>query len=271
MNTFLATLGQRPEAITLALDELQPKYAFTQVVILHTDPQISQIGDAYNNLKMVFEQDYPGLPVHWYALCQSDRSPIKDIFNQATATQYYRAIYGSLLKYKEQHHALHLLVAGGRKAMSIYATLAASLLFTPRDKVWTILSPDELINHKGVFHAPSPEIRRQIQMVQLPMVTARILPGSIPSHLLENPENLYDRSRRVMFMGKLSPQERLLTETVLMNPYVTNEELAKLLDKSKRTVETQFRSIYNKLQTFLDFGEEISNKRQALIDLLNEE
>jgi DNA-binding CsgD family transcriptional regulator len=174
------------------------------------------------------------------------------------------------LKYKEQRKSLHLLVAGGRKAMSIYATLAASLLFTQQDKVWTILSPEVLTQHKGIFHAPA-QFRNQIQMVQLPIMTTRILPGSIPSYLLENPENLSGRSRRVMFIDKLTLQERRLAETVLMNPYVDNQELANLLGKSKRTVETQFRSIYNKLKIFLDFGEEISNKRQALLDILSEE
>jgi CRISPR-associated protein Csx14 len=270
MNTFLATLGQRPEAITLALDELQIRYTFSQVVILHTQPQISGIASAYLELKQVLKQDYQGVDLHWHELCQSDGSPLVDILNQATATEYYRAIYSSLLKYKEQRKSLHLLVAGGRKAMSIYATLAASLLFTQQDKVWTILSPEVLTQHKGIFHAPA-QFRNQIQMVQLPIMTTRILPGSIPSYLLENPENLSGRSRRVMFIDKLTLQERRLAETVLMNPYVDNQELANLLGKSKRTVETQFRSIYNKLKIFLDFGEEISNKRQALLDILSEE
>lgn len=269
-NIFLATLGQRPEAITMALDALLPRYDFSTVAILHTEPTLSDIAPAYDALKTVLAEDYPQLSQRWHELCRPDGSPLLDIHDQTSATDYYRAIYDVLREYKQQRVPLHLLVAGGRKAMSIYGTLAASLLFTQSDRVWTILSPSVLIHNKGMFHAPD-RMRDQIQMVQLPVKTARLLPGSVPEHLLEDPERLHTGSQRVIFLSKLTRQERKLVETLQLHPYVSNQELADLLHKSKRTIETQFRSIYSKLIGFLDFGEEISNKRQALLDVLNEE
>lgn len=40
-TVFLATLGQCPEAITLALDRLHERYQYADVILLHTDPQAS--------------------------------------------------------------------------------------------------------------------------------------------------------------------------------------------------------------------------------------
>ncbi len=50
--------------------------------------------------------------------------------------------------------------------MTIYATLAAALIFGPRDRVWTVLSPPNLIR-EGLFHLP-PGTRDQVILVDLP-------------------------------------------------------------------------------------------------------
>ncbi|MGB1289188.1 MAG: hypothetical protein ACPG7F_21820, partial [Aggregatilineales bacterium] len=55
---FLATLGQRPEAITMALDVLLPRYHYSQIGILHTDPHNAMIADAYKTLMTVLHEDY---------------------------------------------------------------------------------------------------------------------------------------------------------------------------------------------------------------------
>lgn len=270
-QVLLATLGQRPEAITMALDALQPRIAIQTLVILHTEPQLSGIAPALEALRTVLATDYPELMVDWCELICRDGAPLLDIHDQRTAEDYYHAIYAELLRYKQQRDTLHLLVAGGRKAMSIYATLAAGLLFTERDRVWTVLSPPRLIQQPGVFHAPD-GLREQVQLVQLPLLPSRLLLGSVPDDVVRDPNALVNdrQSRRVQFLQKLTTQERLLAETIAQHRYDSNQELADLLHKGKRTVEAQLRSIYDKLSSFLDYGEQISNKRQALLDLLLE-
>ncbi|NOG51815.1 MAG: hypothetical protein HND48_22070 [Chloroflexi bacterium] len=80
----------------------------------------------------------------------------------SSADAYYSAILQTLGEYADPAGHCHLLVAGGRKAMSIYAMLAASLLFRSGDRVWTLLSDEELTSRRGVFHiAPAEQHRVQ--------------------------------------------------------------------------------------------------------------
>ena len=264
-NVYLATLGQRPEAITVALDLLSERYNFAEAVILHTEPQVSGIADAYRNLQAVFTQDYPDLPTRWYELTGVNGSPLIDIENQATANHYYQAILDVLLEYKRQGYALHLMIAGGRKAMSIYATLAAGALFGGQDRVWTVLSPPAMLNTLGQFHVPA-GLKHEVQLVQLPLLPARFVGGYLPENV-----NVYLQRRqdlRTDFFSRLTPAEQEVAEAFTEHPYHFNEDLADMLGKSKRTIDNQFASIYQKLALFLDAWEDIGDKRAALRDLL---
>lgn len=89
--------------------------------------------------------------------------------------------------------------------------------------------------------------------------------GTAIEALLERPISRLDA-----FLAKLTPAEREVAELLRRNPYASNEQLGKIGHKSGRTVETQLASIYNKLIGFLDFGETINDKRQALLDILRE-
>lgn len=120
---FLATLGQAPEAITFALDKLIGQgYSYEKISILHTDAQASAIRDSYERLMPVLARDYAA-PAISYPLC------LIDIVDETSARAYFTALGQVLRAYKQEGHILHLLVSGGRKAMSIYAMIAASILF----------------------------------------------------------------------------------------------------------------------------------------------
>lgn len=269
-QVFLATLGQRPEAITMGLDALLRRLALHEIVILHTEPQLSGIADAVERLAPVLATDYEDMTIRWQSLWRRDGSPLFDIHDQGSAEDYFHAVYEVLLGYKQQGAGLHLLVAGGRKAMSIYATLAASLLFDEHDRVWTVLAAPHLIQI-GKFHAQDAQ-QEQVHLVPLPLRPSRLLVSSLPQALVQDPKHLVQGqpSRREHFLNKLSKHERILAETIVQHRYESNEEIAVRLHKAKRTVETQLRSIYSKLASFLDYGEAISNKRQALLDILLE-
>jgi hypothetical protein len=263
---YVATLGQRPEAITVAFDLLGERYRYDAVAVLHTEPNISGIARAFTQLKMVFTRDYPGLSVHFHELTYPDGTPLVDIENQSSAEAYHRGVLEILYKYRERGWQIHLMLAGGRKAMSIYAMLAASLFFDPpHDRVWTVLSPEALIAQEEQFHVP-PGMRDQVQLVDLPLRPARIAPGTGVEALVKRPP-----SRAKAFTDKLTPAEFRVADTLRQNPYAFNDYIAKILGVDKKTIETHFRSIYGKLIGFLDYGESISDKRQALLDVLRGE
>jgi CRISPR-associated protein (TIGR02584 family) len=266
---FIATLGQRAEAITVALDRLLEQYKYVQACIIHTQPQLSGIGEALTGLHLVLDKDYPDLHITYHELLQRHGTPLIDIIDRESAMEYHRAVLTVLSKCKTDGYTVHLLIAGGRKAMSVYATLAASLVFGARDRVWTVLSPDEMLSHRGMYHIP-PGLKDQVQVIDLPLIPARIVPGSDPSVLLEDPEEVIHQRQdiRADFLRRLSKQERVLAKTLEEHPYATNEELANMLNKSPRTVENQFRAVYAKLVGYLDFTDELGRKRQALLDIL---
>lgn len=263
---YIATLGQRPEAITVAFDRLNEQYRYEGIAVLHTEPNVSGIAQAYTDLRAVCASDYPKLRRCFHEITYPDNTPLIDIKDQRSAEAYHRGVLQVLYEYKREGWLLHLMLAGGRKAMSIYAMLAASALFeTPHDRVWTVLSPESMLAKPGQFHI-SAGMREQVQLVELPLRPARIAPGTAVEALLERPI-----SRGEAFLAKLTPAERDVAELLRRNPYATNAELGQIGYKSGRTVENQLASIYDKLIGFLDFGETISDKRQALLDILRGE
>ncbi|MGQ9908250.1 MAG: CRISPR-associated ring nuclease [Candidatus Flexifilum sp.] len=263
---YIATLGVRPEAITVAFDLLNAQYYYERIIILHTDPVRSGIADAYERLKDVLKADYPGIPAEFHEIRYPDGAPLLDIVDQPSAEAYYRAVLAVLHTFRQQLRAQHLMIAGGRKAMSTYATLAAAVLFEPpHDRVWTVLSPDSMLAQPGQFHIP-PGLRDQVQLVELPLRSARIAPSTPLETLLSPPQ-----SRRDAFLSKLTRAERDVVELLRRNPYETNARLAEIANKSERTIENQLRVIYDKLMSFLEFGETIHDKRQVLLDVVRGE
>lgn len=262
-TVFLATLGQRPEAITIALDRLRERYVYEAFGLLHTEPQVSGVAQAFSALSHVLEHDYGRLPVHYHEITYADGRPLLDLTDTFSVNTYFDAVLTVLNDYKETGWRIHLLVAGGRKAMSIYATLAAARVFDlPHDRVWTVLSDPALVKQPGLYHVPA-KWRNAIQVIDLPIHPARLAPGV-------NPHTVPVMSRREAFLAKLSDQEKVLVEELCQNPYATNLSLAKTLVKSNSTIENQFSSIYAKLIGFLEFGETIpdSAKRLALLDVV---
>src|SRR5258708_16311666 len=125
-HIYVATLGQRPEAITIAFDELHRRYTFEDIAILHTEPNLSGIADGLRALDQELQASYPYIRRRYCEILQADGSGLIDIENDATARDYYWGILKVLLAYKQQRATIHLMVAGGRKAMSIYAAIGCA-------------------------------------------------------------------------------------------------------------------------------------------------
>lgn len=266
-DVFIATLGQRPAAITVALDKLGARYTFAEAVILHTHAYGSAIAESLAALRKVMRSDYPDLYVTWRPITDDGDAPLLDISDERSSTAYYRGVLKALLEHQRRGQTLHLLVAGGRKAMSIYATLAATLVFGPRDRLWTVLSPESMLRDPEQFHIP-PGLHDQVQIIDLPLLPSRLSPSERAQ--LDDPMQVVAarRNPREALLASLSAQERRLALLLEQHPYATNEELAHMLGKSVRTVENQLGKIYAKLPPFCDQAESTTRKRQILLDVL---
>ncbi len=261
---YLATLGQRPEAITVALDKLMKRYSYNAVAILHTNPQDRSLSEAYQAIQRVMQTDYPQLEARYHEITLRDGRPMNDVNTQDSADDYFRGVLRVLWNYREQGCNLHLMISGGRKAMSAYAMIAASYVFrSDNDRVLTVLSGESVMQQQGVFHV-SPHQADDVKIVELPLHYARVAPGSDIEELLAKP-----KSHKAAFWDKLTPAERELCEVFQTHPHATNEELAAMLSKSSGTIRTQLESVYDKMGQFFETSIP-KDKRSVLKDLLRE-
>jgi CRISPR-associated protein (TIGR02584 family) len=264
---FLTTLGMRPQAITVALDKLQEQYRYDAVGILHTDPENSGIANALRDLKVVLGRDYPHIRADYHNITQRNGTALHDLTDQDTARDYMKGVGKVLIAYGKQHYRVHLLVAGGRKAMSIYGMVAANLVFTSsQDQVFTVLSSDDVLGREE-WHVPANK-RHEVKIVKLPMVPSRLLPGADPTPFFDNIP-----SARAEFMSKLTTEEKALTGVMRNNPYLTNDEWAGKLQKSPKTINNQLTGIYSKMMAYYTMAQDVdeSARRLVLLDILREE
>lgn len=265
-HVFLATLGQRPSAITMALDILREQHDYETVGILHTHPEKSDIRDALLELSDVLDEHFSGIPVKYHELRFGDGTNLLDVKDQHSAEGYYLALMDILYRYKKSGNRIHLLVAGGRKSMSIYGTLAASMIFNIEDSVMTILTPQDLMK-PGIYTVPAKRYR-DIKIVQLPLMPSHLSsPDAVPQGLLKDILALR-RAPQKRFLENLTPQETALVDMLKLYPYESNAELAERLFKAKRTVDNQFAAIYQKMEALLNMELDDNRKRQALLDVV---
>lgn len=265
-NVYLATLGTRPEAVTVAFDLLHARYQYTEMVVLHTEPQQSGIADSLHALKASFPREFPKVRARYVEITRRNGHALLDIQDQETAKDYWKGVTDTLMEY-QRDYTLHLMIAGGRKAMSIYATLAAGLFFRPRDRVWTVLSPESMLGG-GHWRAPA-GMRDQVQIVQLPVFPVersqelKGLLGDLDSLLAAR-----DNSRNE-FRDRLSGAEKVLVELLQQNRHETSKQLGEMLNKSEKTIDNQFSGVFEKLADYVDLPEGTRYRRQLLLEFLD--
>lgn len=257
MNTVLiATLGKRPEAITISLDALQRQIAINQVAIVHTDELRSGIREALQSLQERLQGDYPHIQSAYHSLRQANGAPLVDVIDRISAEAYLQGVRSVLEDYKRAQMQVHLLVAGGRKAMSIYAALAAAHALDGLDHLWTTLTPDHLMK-LGRFHLP-PGQADQVRLVPLPGLMLQ----------RTSVDNGAALRLRTAFIESLSPKEREVARALAENPYARDRYLAETLGKSVRTIQNQLASIYHHLEVYLNVDARQYDIRHLLVDLL---
>lgn len=268
---FIATLGQRPQAITIALDKRMQTYPYAEICIVYTYPQPKPQGieDALHDLRREIPAAYPGLSYHWCQIDRRDGSPLTDITSPDTGMEYLEGLTQVMLDYRKNEDTVHLLIAGGRKAMSVYATIAATSVLGGEDKVFTVLSPATVTKPDGVFRLQQlpTHAQEQVEIVEFPFkkIKARIedLPDNATQLVQERP--ISDK-----FLTKLTDTERELALLLRDYPRATNKELAAMEYKAVKTIERHLNSIYKKLEGFLEYtvSGAAQKRRATLIDIL---
>ncbi|MFQ5859331.1 MAG: CRISPR-associated ring nuclease, partial [Anaerolineae bacterium] len=272
-EVLIATLGTRPEVITLALDLLLQDYPIDHVVVIHTARSFMPIGRALLRL----EKEFPGRSRYAHAgipcTCETvelkvDGQPFEDIATKEQAGAAFTAIYRQVQKHKQAGHRIHLSIAGGRKSMSVYGMAVAQLLFDAEDRLWHILS-HPTFEESDAMHTDRPE---DVQLVRIPVLPYTYFVPALPALLIaedpmsavERQQNLLtleQRKRRHEFLtSELTAAEYRLVETLmreilLENRTPTYEQLGRRLIIAPKTVEHALGSIYGKLRALLGVEE----------------
>jgi CRISPR-associated protein Csx14 len=275
---LIATLGSEPQVITLGLDELLKQgEKISKVTVIHTDPKLSPINEALMALRQAFRN---------YAIYTQEKIllesfilrdgiyPLADVVTPHQIQQSFEQVYQFVLDRKQHREYIHLLVAGGRKTMSLFAFAVAQILFDENDHVWHLVSEDILVASKQ-FHVLQEE---KVNLVEVPFIRWSYLPSTLQSFLLSKTpyDTLSQLNQRQQNQRYTKAQEFLKTlsraETelviLLVNEALSNDLLAEKLGKSTRTIANQLSSIYSKFAMYYELPVNISPDRSQVIATL---
>jgi len=267
-HIYLATVGQRPQAVTVAFDNLREKYPYARIGLLHTDPVSSGIAEPLRALSAEIRRAYPNLPLDLHEIRALNDEPLLDIEDDASAEAYFYGVLDALLYYKQAGYGIHLMVAGGRKAMSVYAVYAASLLLDEYDKVFTVLTPKDIMDSQ-VYHVSGTD-RARIQVTQMPFLPSRFAPTTLETLTRQDIiDYLQQRlNRKELLLSRLTRAQRQVVNVLVEHDDYSDNQIAAMLAIAPRTVENHLREVYDRMRATFDFGDRIQNPRLALIKIM---
>lgn len=252
MTTLIATLGEQPQVITLALDLLRRQgVEVAEVRVIHTAVEREGMRASLARLRTEARFYGPRVTFHFHPIQAADHRPA-DILTEADASAAFTTLYRVLKQVKRQGEQVHLSLAGGRKVMSAYALAAAQMLFDADDHCWHLISEGPLLAEGRMHPRPDDSVR----LVPVPVlrwsavspVFAALAQHDDPWAAVQAQAEWVEqeaRQRAAAFLATLTPAERELAERLAAEG-LSNKALAARLHRSEKTVANQLSSIYAK-------------------------
>lgn len=272
-SKLIATLGSKPQLITLAVDCLIGSGEnLDEIVVVHTHRDRTETQLALSQLTDDLSKTNPRIPLRFLELSNNGIA-ILDVTSPDEVDAAFRALYAEVRTTKMQDQAIHLLIAGGRRTLTVFGMAVAQMLFDDRDHLWHISSHPEL-ESSGRLHAKADE---WVKLIPIPVIPwGRLSPAFDILHTVDDPfvaarqlsafrlREQWDLAR-IFILTKISPAELLVVE-LLIREDLSQNEIAEKLSLSPRTIEQHLRSVYRKAADHWD----VSNVNQTqLIRLLS--
>jgi CRISPR-associated Csx14 family protein len=270
---LIATLGSEPQVVTAGLDLLRAEgIGIERVEVVHTTAPGTPIEDALVRLKAA-AADYtkPSISFNFFAL-EENGKPFADTESRAAGEAVLRLIYQRIAHAKSSGETVHLLIAGGRKTMSIYGMVAAQMLFDEEDRLWHLYSAGDFLTSKRLHPQPGDAV----QLAPIPVVRwGELSPAWLSLRNIADPWAALEAIRRLQLerrredmhnflMGTLTPAERQVVEMLVTTGW-SDREIAAHLHLSPRTVEQHLRAAYSKAAVHWEMD---SVNRTQLVALL---
>ena len=273
LSILIAPVATKPQLITLALDCLQSRRSLPDEVIgIHTRGDRPATAAALQTLRADIAQHYPHLK--WHPLELSDgQGPLEDVVSPAEIEIAFAALYAVVRTAKLSERNVHLLIAGGRRTLTVLAMAVAQMLFDVNDRLWHLASHPAL-EASGRLHAAPEEWAR---LIEIPVITwGQLSPAFDALRDVTDPRQAIDRLRQMglrahwerardFVSSRLSPAQQRVVE-LLVRDGLSNEGIGARLHLSERTVEQHLRSVF---AAAADYWEMESVTRTQLIALLN--
>lgn len=273
---LIATLGSEPQVITTTLDLLsRAGESIRKTVVVHTAPQDHIISAALHALREEFSRSPYNSMYDLQLIPIQDKlgSPVPDVEKPLETEAAFSTIYNEIRSAKMNQMKVHLLIAGGRKTLSLFGMAAAQILFDQDDLLWHLSSGDEYRNSKRMHPQPGDETH----LIPIPVIRwSQVSPILTDLNQFIDPFQAVDYLQklqidqkiekiRVFIADTLTPGEERVV-SLLATQGLSDNQIAERLILSPRTVEGHLRSAYAKAAAHWEI---IEVNRSTLIALLS--
>lgn len=257
-EAFIATLGQEPQVVTIALDLLlQQGRGVRETVVVHTTSSAVLAG--LQEIRREFLLSYPSIRLRAVSV-RGPAGRLDDFRSEADVRSLLSALYRAVRDAKRAYDVVHLSLAGGRKVMSVAAMVVGQLLFGPEDRVWHLLSE---VWTPGMPRRMHPTLEDRARLLPVPVLRwtdsgvmlAALAELDDPAEAIRRYEEIVRgermRRRREFVERWLTPAEREVARLACRG--LDNAAIARRLGRSPRTVANQLSQVYAKLADWLGF------------------
>jgi CRISPR-associated protein Csx14 len=193
--------------------------------------------------------------------------PIRDALTPAELDCFADALFATIQSAHAAGHPVHLLLAGGRKSMSMVGMSVAHLLLGEEDAVWHLYSDPALAASARMVPAPGDDVA--LVPIPLPrpnLAAPRYTPtgqAATRAAALAATQRLAADQARAFLEHDLTRAEREVAALVA-GDLLTVGEIAARLHKSPKTVTNQLTTIYSKLEARFGLEPNPALKREFL-------
>ena len=269
---LIATVGTSPQVVTLALDELLNRgFAIRRVLIVQPTEATSGIAEALDRLRAEapFYQEKHGIAFDFRVFEEDGYQP-SDTLDKRDAEAVLQTLNRELRAAKDAGWRVHLSIAGGRKVISAFGTVAAQLHFDADDCCWHVVEgkqADRLAMH------PAPG--ESVILVDVPILSwklwKRVIAGSLSLALTDDPiqteqllrhlESNVERAQKLrdFYFRELNKTERRVLALLALKG-LRNDELKAQLGCSVKN------PISNIIQKYGDFVKADVDDRRLIAD-----